>query len=225
MQPPGRGFHVVASATEQFEVCLGNIRLLAGMMLDHGEKIDREQRLDYLRTIERKAGHLIEIAARLGDFAQISLGRKPLSRTKLRLSEIAAQAIDALTPFAVSRRHLLVFAQGAGEPPIAGDYRKLLRALCSLLRHSIEIAVPAAQILINVRPGRTELRLEINVPVDGMRRATEPESLLLSAAPLASESGLTKAVVAQILELHGGRLDSLASESHQRFVVALPVAA
>jgi signal transduction histidine kinase len=222
MRLPGRAFHVVASASEHFEVCLGNIRQLAGMMLNHGETLDPDQRQDYLRTIERKAGHLLEINAHLGDFAEVTIGKKTLARTKLRLSEIAAQAIDALTPLAASTQRMLVLAQSAGERPIAGDYRKLLKALGSLLRHSLEIAIPAAQILVNIRPAAAELRLEIDVPVAPKSRASEPEGRPLSDTPVAAGSGLTTAVVAQILELHGGRLDILASESHQRFAIALP---
>lgn len=224
MHLPGRGFHVVASATEHFEVCLGNIRQIAGVMLDQGDRLNGAQRHDYLRTIERKAGHLLEINGHLGDFAQVTLGRKPLARTKLLLSEVAGQAVEALTPLAASTRRLLVLAQGAGEPLISGDYRKLLNALCLLLRRSLDVAVPAAQILINIRSGHSESRLEIDVPVGTGSHPREPETRLPGDSPIAEGNGLTTAVVAQIIELHGGRLDILTSESHQRFIIALPLA-
>jgi signal transduction histidine kinase len=223
MQLPGRAFHVVASASEHFEICLGNIRQIAGMMLEHGETLDHEQRRDYLRAIERKAGHLLDINTHLGDFAQVAFGGKPISRARLRLSDVAAQAIDALTPLAAGSRRMLVLAQAAGEPLIAGDYRKLLNALLGILRHSIAIAAPAAQILVNIRPAVNELRLEIEVPAAPKSRAPETESRPLSEPPLAAGSGLTTAVVAQIIELHGGRLDILSDETHHRFTIALPI--
>jgi K+-sensing histidine kinase KdpD len=225
MHLPGRAFYVVASAAEHFEVCLGDIRQLAGMMLDHGEKLDRDQRHDYLRAIEQKAGHLLEMNAHLGDIAQTTLGAKSIARGRFRLSEIADQAIDALTPLAASHRRLLVLANAAGEPLIAGDYRKLLNAILSILRHCLAIAVPAAQILVSIRPVSKELRLDIDVPVETKSRASDSESRPLSENPLAAGGGLTTAVVAQIIELHGGRLDILSSESHQRFAISLPVSA
>lgn len=222
----GCASHVVASATDEFALCLGNIRLLAGMMLDESRTLDGDLQRDYLRTIERKASHLLDVAARLGDLAQLGTGPAPLQRCEFRLSEIAEQSIEALTPLAASHLRLLVLAVASREPMVSGDYRKLLQALSGLLRHCLSIAVPAAQILLTVRAGDETVRLEIDVPVDAAGPANhDSRGRQLSEVPVTDGDALATAVAAQVFEVHGGALRPLAGERHQRFVAELPIVA
>lgn len=223
MQVAGRAYHVVASATEQLEICLGNIRLLAGMMLDEAPLLDGSQRHDYLRAIEHKASHLLSVTASLGDFARLGLRPAPLNLCELHVSEIAEQAVEAVTPLAARQRRLLVLAIGVGEPPIRGDYHQLLRAFTGLLRHSLSIAVPAAQILINLRSRTAGVWVEIDVPVEPAAPVEAAPSL--SEMPSAPRNELAPALAGQVVELHGGSLRTLAGERHQRFVIELPAAA
>ena len=100
---------------------------------------------------------------------------------------------------------------------ISGDYRQLLRALSGLLRHSLHIAVPAAQVLINLYPTPSILRLEIDVPVEPDTAVPEQREDPLGDVLDADGDKLSTAFAAQVFEMHGGTLRTLTSERHQRF--------
>ena len=223
MSATGRAYSAVACATEELALSLGNIRMLAGMMLEDG--INHDQRRDYLQTIERNAKHLLHVTTSLGDFAQLGFGATPLTRSTLRLSEIAEQAVEALTPLAAMRLRLLVLAVNAGEPVIAGDYRKLLPALTGLLRHCLNLAAPAAQVILNLRGCEGGVRLDIDLPtVTGDDVPPASDLRALSEVSAEGPSELAVEIAAQVIELHGGTLRSLVSEQHRRFIVELPAA-
>ncbi|WP_157269976.1 hybrid sensor histidine kinase/response regulator [Azohydromonas aeria] len=188
------------------------------------------------RLIERQVGHMARLLDDLLDLARISQGKLHLKKERVTLAAIVEPAVEAVRPLIEGKRHALTLALEAAQPEalvLEADAVRLAQVLSNLLANAAKYTDAGGHLLLSARREADALVLEVSddgigLPVEARSRIFEMFGQLESGAGR-SEGGLGigLALVAGIVELHGGQVgvDSAGPGQGSRFTVRLPLQA
>jgi signal transduction histidine kinase len=123
----------------------------AGEALQDGVATDTQS---YLRGMSHDLRHLSTLVDDLFLFASIEAGRLELASARLDLSELADEAVEAVTPMAAGR-HVKLRVEAPGMMPVDGDASALGRVFRNLLANAVRHSP---------RSGEVEVRLTRDGP-------------------------------------------------------------
>jgi two-component system CheB/CheR fusion protein len=186
--------------------------------------------VDLLETIEAQTLTLLRFVNELLDLSRISQGLIELRPDRLDLAAVVGDAVHALQPLIVERRHALSLALPAALY-VHGDAGRLRQVVSNLVENAAKYTDPGGRISVALeeRGGQAVLAVSdngIGIAAENLERIFEP--FTQAHEPLASPSsglGIGLSVVRRIVELHRGhiRVTSAGPHAGSEFVVSLPV--
>jgi PAS domain S-box-containing protein len=195
-------------------------------------------RLDQLgwiqRLMDRQVSHMARLLDDLLDLARISQGKLQLKKERVSLAAIVDPAVEAARPLLDHKRHALAVALDGvaqGRLVLHADAVRLSQVLSNLLTNAAKYTDAGGRIELRAWCEGRELLLSvrdngIGLPARSRSRIFEMFGQLESGAGR-SEGGLGigLALVAGIVELHGGRIavDSAGPGQGSCFTVRLPL--
>uniref|UniRef100_UPI00082B7DC2 PAS domain-containing sensor histidine kinase n=1 Tax=Azohydromonas lata TaxID=45677 RepID=UPI00082B7DC2 len=177
-------------------------------------------RLDQLgwiqRLMERQVRHMARLLDDLLDLARISQGKLQLKKERVTLAAIVDPAVEAARPMLDAKRHVLTVSleEGValGRLALQADAVRLSQVLSNLLTNAAKYTDAGGRIALRVWREGAELCMSvrdngIGLPPEAGARIFEMFGQL-EAGAARSEGGLGigLALVAGIVELHGGRV-------------------
>jgi PAS domain S-box-containing protein len=192
--------------------------------------IDRAQQARALEAIERNGLAEARMIDDLLDVARIESGKLTLDRRSVDLRTLLAELVDSLQEEVTQRAVKLDVDVGAEVLIVSGDAARLRQVFMNLLGNALKFTRPG---------GRIELRLSLDQAVarvlvrdTGVGIAPDLLPHIFErfrqadwrAAGTQGGLGLGLAIVREILELHGGRVEAKSDGLGQgaTFVVTLP---
>jgi signal transduction histidine kinase len=187
----------------------------------------------YLRSMTRDVEALSALVDDLFLLSRIESGRLELQREPVDLSELADEAVEALTP-AASVRGIKLSFRSPGAVPVTGSSTALGRVLRNLLDNAIRHAPEGSSVEVVVARGdRPTVRVVDQGP--GFSAEFEPHAFEVFARADASRTrstggaGLGLAIARGLVESHGGRIwiervDGGSAASGGRVAFELPAA-
>lgn len=186
---------------------------------------DRERALERIeQSVMTQAG----IVEGLFDVSRITTGRLELSRGRVDLGKLVAQAVEALMPVANSA-DVILRVHAEDVVVVDGDETRLLQVVLNLLSNALKFT-PAGG-AVNVRIRRKESVGALSIADTG--RGIRPEVLPRIFECFRNDSGLGDAqtgmglglfLVKRLTELHGGTVEATSEGEGQgtTFVLSLP---
>ena len=167
----------------------------------------------HLDVIERSAGRVLRMVADLLLLSRIEAGVFPLDLAPVALPGLAEEAVGMAAPEAAARGVTLELSTDRNGPELLADRHRLLQVLDNLIGNAIKFTDRGGQVRVAAEAAEGAWRIVvadsgIGIPPDELGRLFE-RFYRASNAERAGRpgSGLGLAVVKEIVELHGGRVE------------------
>jgi len=213
-------FGHLADAAQDLEDSLGNIRLIANLLLSEDHALPEIMRREYLGALAEKVSRLQGVAEEMTTLVKIHAHQVEMESCSLHASEIVHQTVEAYSAEAARRHVSIQSIVEDGEPLIIGDYWKLSRAIAGVLSVVLRTAAPGGSITATVESAQKE------VVVTFVRSGKlAPPNPAVSFFPADQETGSVKlgfTLAEQLVALHGGSLQAVESATEMRVTIHLP---
>jgi PAS domain S-box-containing protein len=223
-----------ARAKDEFLAMLGHelrnplapiLTALQLMQLRAGGTFQRERAL-----IERQVQHVVRLVDDLLDVSRITRGKVELKKRPLELGEIAAKAVEMVSPLLEERRHELECSVSPGLVVDADEYR-LTQIISNLLTNAAKYTEPGGH--ITILAGQSEGGAALTVRDTGVGIGPELLPRLFDLFVQGERTldrtqgglGLGLTIVKKLMELHGGhvRAESEGLGKGSTFTLWLPL--
>ena len=220
----------IATASHELRTPVTSILGYTELLEDgHGGDLAPPQRklVDRLMHSGRRLQHLIED---LLVWDRIGPGHREECGVDIDVEGLVDEVLESLRVHLTGRDLQLFVEMGPGTPPVTGDALQLERALLNLLTNAVKFTPDGGTVRLRVTHGRHGVSFEVSDTGHGIceadqRAVFEPFFRTREAHTHAVPgSGLGLAVVARIVEAHGGRVD-LSSEAGKGTTVRFTLAA
>ncbi len=218
--------HLLGMAAHDLRTPLTSILGYADLLRIHAEGGTVEDRS--AREICRSADQMVGLIDDLLVTAALESGKLSLHRTPVDLGVVARETVDLLAPRAARKEQRLALT--IDHPGVVEADRSRLRDVVdNLVSNAIKFTPRGGEITVRVTPENGEVRLAVTDTGPGLSEEDQRQLFRpfqrLTPKPTGGESsnGLGLSIVAQFVELHGGRVGV---QSHlgagSTFSVALP---
>lgn len=182
--------------------------------------------------IEHQVAHMTRLVDDLLDVSHIRHGRLSLQPQRVDLCVVVAQAVKAVAFAVQERHHHLSTCLPAAPLWLTADPARLEQILVNLLLNAAKYTDPNGRIWLSVQRDQTEAVVRIRDTGIGIEANVLPRvfDLFVQADPSSQRAqaglGVGLAVVRNLVERHGGRVDATSAGrgTGSEFTVRLPVA-
>jgi two-component system sensor histidine kinase CreC len=197
----------IQSLTHEIKCPLAVIRADAEYM-EH--RVAPSQRRKFLSDIQDAVSHIQAIVDRLLELAALEKRRGLSERRPVKLADVAAEAVEALTPDAKARQVDLA-VDVLPKAVVEGQRALLVCALIHLVQNAVEFSPEGGRITIGLTEAGSDYELTVRdqgpgIPVYARRRLFEHFYSLPRPGTQKRSTGLGLSFVREIAELHHGRV-------------------
>src|SRR5690606_11198882 len=184
-------------------------------------------------VLQRQVGHLKRLVDDLLDVGRIVSGKIRLERTPVRLQDVAAAAVETVTPEIDSHRHTL--RQEITDEPlwVAGDRVRLVQVLGNLLQNAAKFTPDGGELQLVLRRAGRDAEFVVSdngpgIPRDKLRHVFKlfAQGEEDDAARAHGGLGIGLSLVHQMVDRHGGQISAFSRGAEGKgaeFVVRLPL--
>jgi two-component system phosphate regulon sensor histidine kinase PhoR len=199
----------VANVSHELRTPLASIRGFAET-LSAGAVDDKENRLDFLKTIEEHAGRLTKLVDDLLDLSAIESGHRAPRLAPTDLAAALAESARAFAPVAEERGVLLEAPPADGLPRVSADPDQLRQILANLLDNALKYTETGGRVSVSAEPWKGGARVTVRDTGVGIPEADLPRvferfyRVDKARAREAGGTGLGLSIVKHLVEAHGG---------------------
>jgi two-component system phosphate regulon sensor histidine kinase PhoR len=201
----------VANVSHELRTPLASIKGFAET-LRAGAVDDRENRLDFLRTIEEHADHLTKLVDDLLDLSAIESGHRSPRLAALDLNAALADSARSFAPIAEERAVRLEVPASAPVPPVKADPDQLRQILANLLDNALKYTESGGRVVVSAEPWKDGVRVTVSDTGVGIPEADLPRVFerfyRVDKARVrdAGGTGLGLSIVKHLVEAQGGEV-------------------
>ena len=201
----------VANVSHELRTPLASIKGFAET-LRAGAVDDRENRMEFLRTIEEHADHLTKLVDDLLDLAAIESGHRAPRLAAIDLAEALAESARAFAPVAEERRISLEVLPDESLPKVSVDPDQLRQIMANLLDNALKYTEPGGRVTVESEAWRAGVRVTVRDTGVGIPEAHLPRlferfyRVDKARAREAGGTGLGLSIVKHLVEAHGGEV-------------------
>jgi PAS domain S-box-containing protein len=186
-----------------------------------------------LAAIARNAGNLARLIDELLDVSRIETGKLRLELGPVELERVIVEAVEVIRSAADAKRIAIATDLDGEGCRVLGDPDRLRQVMWNLLSNAVKFTPPEGSVHVSLRRAGTDARIEVTDTGQGIVPAFQPfvfdrfRQADTSSTRRHGGLGIGLAIVRELVELHGGRVE-VASAGEGRgstFAVALPVLA
>jgi signal transduction histidine kinase len=203
--------HLMATVSHELRTPLtsisGALHVLAGAL-----ELTEAERAELAEIALRSTGRLIRLVNGLQEIDGIQGGRLRMHMRPLSLAELAAAAVQELTPFAREHGVCLRLTAAPHSTPARGDADRLMQVLTNLISNAVRHAPRGSEVVVRTEAEGPTARVTVTdrgpgVPPDYRERIFERFVQIphRTAVP-AGGVGLGLSIGRAIVERHGGRI-------------------
>lgn len=181
--------------------------------------------------MDRQVQHMVRLIDDLMDVSRITRGKLELRRSRLELTDVVRQAIEAARPLIDQAQHRLEVRWPQEPLPLYADGNRLTQALVNLLNNAAKYTPPQGRIELSVERSGGEAMVTVSdtgigIPADKLDAIFD----MFSQGHENSESGHTGmgiglTLVKRLVEMHGGSVQASSPGQNQgaAFRLRLPL--
>jgi len=217
----------IASVSHELRTPLTQIRMFAETLLLDRVRSDAERRRA-LEIVDREARRLTHLVENVLQFSRGERGTLAVSREVRPLAPLVREVLEQFQPLAMGSGARLQ-ARLDESAAAAVDAGALRQILLNLLDNAVKYGPRDQELIVSLEQGKGVVRLSVDdqgpgIPAGERRRVFERyERLARDQRSAVAGTGIGLAVVADLVEGHGGRVFvEDGSRGGARFVVELP---
>ncbi len=201
---------LLSNVSHELRTPLGSIKGFSSLLIEYGEKLTEEEKMEHLASIEASADRLTELVNHLLDMSRLDAG---LLKLDLHPSNIAPLIRKTVTEAQVrAAGHEITMNFPNDLPEIMADARRVRQVLDNIIDNAIKYSNPGTSIIIQAK--ETDSGIEVRVVDEGMGiPETELERVFdrmyrvkHSRPGNRTGIGLGLAICRGIIESHGGKI-------------------
>jgi signal transduction histidine kinase/ActR/RegA family two-component response regulator len=190
-----------------------------------------EKQLRYIGIVKESGRHLLELITDILDISKVEAGRMELDLQNVSVEKLCQASLRLVKELAQKKSLKVSFETLTHVDIVFGDERRLKQSLVNLLSNAVKFTPAGSHIGLEVCGHPKENEVTFTVWDQGVGIAQEDMQYLFKPfvqldAGLAREyqgTGLGLALVAQMIRLHGGRVDLTSKVGEgSRFTITLP---
>lgn len=220
----------VSDVSHELRTPLTAIRSMAETLLAYGDS-DPALRERYLPRIVGQTDRLARLATQLLDLAQIESGNLVGSFAPVALEGVLDEIAATFGPQAQARSVDLALDVPGALPHVRGDRDRLVQVFVNLVDNALRHTPAGGRVTVRATAERDRVLVTVEDSGEGVAAEHLPHLFerfyraQKSRSPQSGGAGLGLAIVRQVVEAHGGRIDveSVVGEG-TRFRLALPCA-
>ena len=198
----------VQALTHEIKTPLATLQATAEVLED---RMPRQQRQLFLTHIQEAVQRLQAIVDRLLELSAVETRRSLTEKRIIRLTDVATEAITALSPEAKAKHVIVTTAVPAGAT-VRGQRALLVCAVVNLLQNAIEFSPEAGRVELAFEVMGEDYALTVHdlgpgIPAYARNRLFEHFYSLPRPGSGKRSTGLGLTLVREIAELHHGRID------------------
>jgi len=201
---------LLANVSHELRTPLASIKGFSTLLLDYDKRIKRDERRQYLGTIDRATDRLLELVNQLLDMSRLEARRLSITKVPTSIRKLVREAAaEAQVSFP---KHQFVLKLAKGLPRVDIDATRIRQVLDNLLSNAIKYSEEGTEVVISVRRAEDELLVSvadqgIGIPADQLSRVFERMFRVEQApASRARGAGLGLSIAKGLVELQGGRI-------------------
>ena len=204
--------------------------LLGASTLLRRPDLTEAQRREHLEVMYRAAARANQLVLDLLDAARIADGHLVLSRERICVRNVLAEAVEQMAQLAAEREVSCRSTAQEELPLVHADRERVLQVLGNLISNAIRFCRPGGSVALSASLGGGEVRCAVSDDGSGIPAADLPHIFerYFQGKPESAESrgaGLGLTIARGIVEAHGGRIWVESREGHgSTFFFTLPLA-
>jgi PAS domain S-box-containing protein len=220
----------VATVSHELRTPITSILGYVEILLDAGlDEIDPTY-VDMLRTVRRNGDRLRTLAEDLLTLSSFESGEFSLNLAEVDLGDVVRRVQEALRPLVADRRLETIFDVPAQPLEVSGDAAHLERVFFNLLSNALKFTEDGGSVRCSLRRDGDDAVLEVSdtgigIPLEEQEQLFTRFFRSSTAQSRAIQgTGMGLAIVASIVQRHGGTVELTSAEGHGTTVsVHLPV--
>jgi PAS domain S-box-containing protein len=186
-----------------------------------------------LAAISRNANNLARLIDELLDVSRIEAGKIRLELAAVDLGPVILDAVDVMRSAAEGKRIAIETALDRQGCRVLGDADRLRQVMWNLLSNAIKFTPPGGWVCVSLQRSGTYARVVVTDTGQGIGAAFQPfvfdrfRQADTSSTRRHGGLGIGLAIVRELVELHGGRVEvaSAGVDQGSAFTVELPILA
>lgn len=201
----------VANVSHELRTPLTSIKGMAETLRE-GALEDKNNRMDFVQSIERQSDQMIALVKDLLDLAAIESGKSAPKLEPLELAGLIKDAVSEVKRLADKRKISIRVDIGKDNPQVMADRDQIRQVLINLLDNAIKFNKDGGAIIVFVRPEGAYLWISVEdtgvgIPSQDLARVSERFYRVDKARSRdMGGTGLGLSIVKHIVEAHGGTM-------------------
>lgn len=219
---------LLSNVSHELRTPLATIKGYSTMILDYDRRLKRDEKRQYLESIDRATDRLIELVDNLLDMSRLDAGLMVLERSPTSVSTLIKETVEDACLRAPE--HQIVFVQSERLPRLGIDARHIRQVLDNLIDNAIRYSREGTKVMVSARRVRDELLMSVadqgmGIPAEELPKVFDRMYRVRHGnARDAGGAGLGLAICKGLVEKHGGRIWAESEEGKgSTFLFTLPL--
>jgi signal transduction histidine kinase len=201
---------LLANISHELRTPLASIKGFTTMLIDYDRKLKRNEKRDYLETIDKNADRLTELIEQLLEMSRLGAGMLTIDRAPTTIQKMCREVIAEAQVRSPTHRFTLDLPRKS--PRVNIDARRIRQVLDNLINNSVKHSQAGTEVTVAARRAGGELLFTvtdqgIGIPEKDQSRVFEP---MFRSRPRPTSggggAGLGLSICKGLVEAHGGRI-------------------
>lgn len=201
---------LLSTVSHELRTPLATIKGYSTMLLDYDRRLKRDEKREYLSSIDKATDRLTELVDHLLDMSRLEAGLLQMKRRPTSISKLIKEAVDDAQLRAHS--HKIVLNLKKKLPRVNGDARRIRQVIDNIIDNAIKYSSEGTEVVVSAQRVRRKLFISvadqgIGIPAEDLKRVFDRmyrrEQRL---TPQIGGIGLGLAICRGLVEAHGGRI-------------------
>jgi len=219
---------LLSTVSHEFRTPLATIKGYSTMLLDYDQRLDSDEKRQYLESIDRATIRLTGLVDNLLDMSRLEAGLLKLERKPTSISKLLKEAVEDAQLRAP--KHRIVLKLRKGLPRLNVDARRTQQVLDNIIDNATKYSAEETEVVISAQRARRKLLLSIadqgiGIPAEELSKVFERMYRIQRSESSGTKgAGLGLAICKGLVEAHGGRIWAESEEGKgSTFLFNLPL--
>jgi PAS domain S-box-containing protein len=202
--------NLLSTVSHELRTPLAIIKGYSTLLLDYDERLEKEEKHEYVESIDKATSRLVELVNHILDMSRLESGMLQLERTSVSISRLVREAAAEARLRAPG--HTIELNLATGLPRVRIDTKRIRQVLDNILDNAIKYSPEGTEIVISAEQQEQELLVSISDQGVGIP-SKDLENVFNRMYRVEQRStqetggvGLGLAICRGLVEAHGGRI-------------------